>query len=113
MKASAVIARIYQLLGDTGTTHVYHETNDVIPSVASAQRALIDDRPDSRMSPTQTWPDITDPTASTSDMLVTEAFKEHVAQLATFFILSTKAKNKLDTAGADKFMATYLRLIGV
>lgn len=113
MKASVVIARVYQLLGDTGTTHVYNEAKEVIPGVASAQRMLITDRPDARMSSTQTWPEITDPDASTDDMIVSDAFKEHIAQLATFFLLSSRAKNKLDTAGADKFMATYIRLIGI
>ena len=113
MKASVVIDRVYRLLGDNGTTKVYNKDKDIIPNVSTAQRHLIQDRPDARLSSAGAWPAITDPTADTSDMLVTEAFTEHVAQLATFFILSTRAKNKLETAGADKFMATYLRLIGV
>lgn len=112
MEASVVISRVYQLLGDTGTTKVYSEPKEVIPSIAAAQRIVLGDRPDAHMATGGTWPDITDPTASNSDMMVDEAWTEAVANQAAFIILITRARTKLDSAGAQKFRDAYRVAIG-
>ena len=112
MKTSVVVDRVYQLLGDTGTTKLNHENKDVIPAIATAQRRFFIDCPDCRMASGNAWPDITDPTDGGSDMIIDSAFTEAVANQAAFVILSTKARTKLDSAGAQKFRDAYLIAIG-
>jgi len=112
MKASVVVSRVYQLLGDLGTTRLYNEAKDVIPAIAAAQRAFFVDRPDCRMATGNTWPEITDPTESTSDMIIDAAFTEAVSNQAAFVLLTTKARTKLDSAGSQKFRDAYLVAIG-
>jgi len=108
MKASVVVDRVFQLLGDTGTTKLYNEAKDIIPAIATAQRAFFIDRPDVRMATGNAWPAVTDPTTGDSDMIIDAASTEAVANQAAFVILSTKART-IRLFPATCFVVNYLK----
>ena len=109
MTTKTVADLVFDNLGQTGlTTTIWHRTNDVIPAIARAQRAMRIDHPDAFIATAGTFTEITtDPTVDGSALYVDEDWAERLAALATARLLLLKYSDKENVDKAQMWLAVY------